>query len=310
MNNIINIENLWKTITLSPMIRTWQGKDGNDYFVIKEVGRGSTGIVYLAHDIKHFRTVAIKQLTIDDSVNELAKERIIFNFKREAIALARLNHQNIVNVYDLAEQDNNYFIIMEYIEGISLAKILKLHPLPLDIALNTAIQVCDALAHLHKYGVIHRDIKPENIVLLGNGLAKLIDFTCSKFFSDSVEENSCILTGTFLYMSPEQLKNSDTVDEQADIYSMAVTLYEMLTGEVPFHDDSIGKVVMKILTNEPVLPSLLNPCLPKGLDAVIMKALSKNKDSRYRTISQFAAALKIFLTRRLPSRIPRLECLI
>jgi serine/threonine protein kinase len=276
----------------------------DNYILIKELGRGSNGVVYLAHDTKLNRYVALKQLTLDISLNESTKEEIIYNFKREAIAIANLHHENIVNVYDIAQEGRNHFIVMEFIEGISLSKIIRIHELPLEMALNIAIQICDAVSYIHKNGVIHRDIKPDNIIFLGEGQAKLLDFGYAKLtdfgsakFSEDTEyeNNTGRLIGTILYMSPEQLQNSDDVDERADIYSLGVSLYEMLTGKLPFYGESVGEVVLKILTDEPELPSKANPGLPKCLDSIIMKALSKNAGNRYENITQFAEELKAFI---------------
>jgi eukaryotic-like serine/threonine-protein kinase len=226
-----------------------------NFVLIKELGRGCSGIVYLALDTKLKRYVAIKQLTLDSSLPEYDKQETIYNFKREAIAIAGLHHENIVNVYDIAEEDNKYFIIMEFIEGIALSKIINLNALPLEMAINIAIQICDALSYIHSKGIIHRDIKPENIIFLGQGLAKLLDFGFAKLtnfgsakFSEDSEFAPGGLIGTILYMSPEQLQNSDNVDERADIYSLAVSLYEILTGTLPFYGESLSEVVMKILT--------------------------------------------------------------
>jgi serine/threonine protein kinase len=275
-----------------------------NYILIKELGRGTSGIVYLAHDTKLNRYVAVKQLTLDSELTESLKEEIIYNFKREAIAIANLNHENIVNVYDIAQEGNSHYIIMEFIEGISLSKIIRLHEIPVEMTLNIVIQICDALSYIHKNGVIHRDIKPENIIFLGQGQAKLLDFGfakltefgSAKFSEDSrIEHSTGSLIGTILYMSPEQLQDSDDVDERADIYSLAVSLFEMLTGELPFHGDSIGEVVMKILTDEPLPPSAVNPGLPKSLDKIILKAMSKNTKNRYSTISQFSDDIRNFL---------------
>jgi serine/threonine protein kinase len=268
----------------------------SNYIFIRELGNGSNGIVYLAYNIQQNKYVAIKLLTLDTNLNETTRHEIIYNFKREAITLAGLNQNNIVKVHDFGQEANNHFIIMEFIEGISISQILKSHAIPLEMALSIALQMCDALSYIHRNGVIHRDIKPENIVLTGNGVAKLIDFSCAKFFDDTfTETGSCKLTGTILYMSPEQLNNSDIVDEKADIYSLGASLYEMLTGRLPFHDESLGKVAIKIMNEEPLAPSKIKSGLPKSLDKIILKAMEKNVKNRYSTISKFADELRAFI---------------
>jgi serine/threonine protein kinase len=291
-------------MTGKPLSKDPVQKICNNYVLIKELGRGGGGIVYLAHDLKFQRYVAIKKLTLHSELNEITKEEIIYNFKREAMAIANLHHENIVNVYDIVQEGNSHFIIMEFIEGVSLSKILKLHALPLELALNIAVQICDALSFIHKNGVIHRDVKPENIIFLGEGQAKLLDFGyakltdfyCAKFSEDNLfERNQGRLMGTILYMSPEQLQNSDEVDERADVYSLAVSLYEMLTGNLPFIGESTGEVVLKILTAQPVPPSQLIRSLPKSLDTIIMKGMSKSIDNRYATVTEFADEIRNFL---------------
>jgi serine/threonine protein kinase len=267
-----------------------------NYLFIKELGNGGNGIVYLARHLKQNKYVAIKVLNLDAVPNESTRHEIIYNFKREAIAISSLSHKNIVNVYDFGQENNNHFIIMEFIEGISLSKIIKLHALPFEMALRLTLQICDALNYIHRNGVIHRDIKPENIILTGKGVTKLIDFSCAKFFDDTfTENNSCKLTGTIPYMSTEQLQNSDNVDERADIYSLAVSLYEMLTGQLPFYAENTGKTVLKILNEEPLPPSKIKSGLPKSLDAIILKAISKKPQNRYSTVSQFAEEIRNFL---------------
>jgi serine/threonine protein kinase len=291
-------------MTAQTLIRAQVKRICNNYLIIKELGRGSSGVVYLAHDTKMHRYVAIKELTLDSELSEEYREELIYNFKKEATTIANLHHENIVNVYDIVQEGSNYFIIMEFIEGMPLSKILMLHEIPLEMSLNIIIQICDALGYIHRNGVIHRDVKPENIILLGKGQAKLLDFGLAKLSNfesakfpveNGYESNSGGLMGTILYMSPEQLQNSDNVDERADIYSLAVSLYEMLTGYLPFTGESTGDAVMKILEGTPLPPSKMNPGIPKSLDNIILKAMSKNKNVRYSSVSHFASELRNFL---------------
>jgi serine/threonine protein kinase len=266
---------------------------GENYICIKEIGRGGMGAVYLARDTKLQRQVALKVLTFDETMDQAARDEAVYNFKREAIAIANLNHENIVNVHDIGEQDDSHYIVMELIEGQPISKIIKLHPLPAEMVLSIAVQICNALSYVNRNGVIHRDIKPENILLLGKGLAKLTDFGIAKFADDiKSESNLDSIVGTILYMSPEQLRNPDEVDERADLYSLAVSLYEMLTGSLPFYGETISDVIMKILTEQPVPPSKIVPSLPKTVDDVILKALSKERNGRQASVAQFEKDLR------------------
>jgi serine/threonine protein kinase len=194
---------------------------GNNYTIIEQIGIGGMGTVYSAFDNKLKRKVAIKHLNLLDKEN---KENLIYLFKREAIAIAKLNHSNIVNVYDIGQEDeNNYYIVMELIEGQSLSSVFKSRDLSNELYIGIAIQICDALSYIHENDVIHRDIKPENILLSSKGLAKLTDFGVAKFDEDWEKEISTSFVGTLIYMSPEQLKDSDDIDGRADLYSFAVT---------------------------------------------------------------------------------------
>jgi serine/threonine protein kinase len=267
----------------------------DNYITIKELGRGSMGTVFLARDLKLQRQVAIKTLNFDETMDENNKEEAIYYFRREAIGLASLNHENIVNIFDFGEDHDIHYIVMELIDGQPLSKILKLHPLPPETVLSIAVQICSALSYVHRHSVIHRDIKPENILLLGKGLAKLTDFGLSKFNNNSADEKyntEGSVIGTLSYMSPEQLQNSDDVDERADLYSLAVSIYEILTGSLPFNGENMGDLVMKILREPPVPPSKLVPNLPETVDTVILKALSKNRNNRQSSVAQFEKELR------------------
>lgn len=262
---------------------------GNNYTIIEQIGIGGMGTVYSAFDNKLKRKVAIKHLNLLDKEN---KENLIYLFKREAIAIAKLNHSNIVNVYDIGQEDeNNYYIVMELIEGQSLSSVFKSRDLSNELYIGIAIQICDALSYIHENDVIHRDIKPENILLSSKGLAKLTDFGVAKFDEDWEKEISTSFVGTLIYMSPEQLKDSDDIDGRADLYSFAVTLYELLTGVPPFYSEDPRNLILKIMGDIPKPPSSIVNSIPKSLDDIILKALAKNRDERYKTGSEFSNAL-------------------
>lgn len=267
---------------------------GENYTAIKEIGRGGMGAVYLAMDNKLQRQVAIKELILPPNLEKEEIEQCIYNFKREALAIARLSHENIVNIYDIGkESDLNHYIVMELIDGKPISEIMQLHPLPPEMVLSVVIQICSALSYIHRNNVIHRDIKPENIIISGKGIAKLTDFGIAKSADEiSDHKNSGNIIGTILYMSPEQIQDPDNVDERADLYSFAISVYQLLTGKLPFSGENVREVLMKIMTKEPQLPSELNPLLPKALDSIILKAMAKDKNQRYSSIEQFEKELR------------------
>ncbi|MEK7433666.1 MAG: serine/threonine-protein kinase [Cyanobacteriota bacterium] len=267
----------------------------NKYKIIKKLGEGGMGSVYLAFDLTKEKNVALKTLVLDSSLDQINRDLSIHYFKREARAISKLHHTNIVNLYGFGQEDENtHYIVMELIDGQPVSKILELHPFSMEIVLSIAIQIGDALAYIHRNGVIHRDVKTENIMLLGKGLAKLTDFGISKFSSDYevIDENNDSIMGTILYMSPEQLNSPDNVDPRSDLYSFAATLYEMLTGRLPLESDNINKAIMKVLKEIPLPPSTYNPTIPKSFDKLILKALEKEKEARHDNIDAFIEELR------------------
>lgn len=262
---------------------------GNNYSIIDQIGVGGMGAVYSALDNKLKRKVAIKHLNLNGKED---KENLVYLFKREAIAIARLNHPNIVNIYDMGqENDENYYIVMELVEGQSLETIFKSKQLSIEFYLGLAIQICEALSYVHENEVIHRDIKPDNILLSLKGTAKLTDFGVAKFEEIDEKQIATSFVGTLMYMSPEQLKDSDDIDGRADLYSFAVTLYELLTGVKPFISDDPRTIILKIMGEMPPPPSSIRTEISKSLDDIILKALSKNRDERYKDANDFIQAL-------------------
>jgi serine/threonine protein kinase len=266
---------------------------GSKYQVLNELGRGGMGAVYIARDTKLQRQVALKHLILAPETDDAAKEELIYNFTREAIALATINHPNIVNVYDIGHEDDiNHYIVMELLDGQPLSKIIKSESLTPDQIINIVTQISDALDYVHNNGVIHRDIKPDNLIYTDKGVCKLTDFGIAKSMntdSESLYDQGSIV-GTILYISPEQLQNPDAVDGRADQFSFAVSLYEILTGKTPFYSENPRDVIMRILGEDPVPPSKIDSSFSEKIDQVLLKALSKNRDDRYATMAEFSSA--------------------
>ena len=262
------------------------------YEVVRELGRGSMGVVYQGFDPVIGRTVAIKtMLTEGLAPNEFQEYRA--RFQREAQAAGVLNHPNIVSVYDYGEDSGVLYLIMEFLEGKSLEKLIEGRKiLPIETIIPMCEQVCGALDHAHQRGIVHRDIKPANIMILDNGIVKVTDFGIAKMVSMGMTQTGLVL-GTPNYMSPEQVKGRQ-VDGRSDIFSLGIILYDLVTGEKPFAGQNITTVIYKIINENPIPPRELDATIHPGLSYVICKALAKNPDERYQTCRELADDLKNF----------------
>ncbi|HEX9653502.1 MAG TPA: protein kinase [bacterium] len=253
------------------------------YILEKEIGRGTMGLIYKAWDPKLDRTVVIKQVMFDsiNSVHEVAtlKDRLF----REARAAGRLNHPNIVIIYDVDEDRDFSYIVMEYLQGKDL-KLLLEREIRFDLprTINIISQICSALDYAHQLGIVHRDIKPSNIILTQNNHVKVADFGIAKLphFGTLTQTGSII--GTPYYMSPEQIEGRK-LDGRSDLFSVGVILYEMLAGSHPFAGETIPSVVYKIVNQQPKAPSTIREDLPLAFDEIVARALSKDPEARYTT---------------------------
>jgi eukaryotic-like serine/threonine-protein kinase len=262
---------------------------GGRYRVEDELGRGGMATVFRGTDTVLGRPVAVKVLA-----SQYASDAdFVSRFRREAQAAARLNHPNLVSVYDTGTDDGIHFIVMEYVEAKTLADYLagggRIMP---ERAMEIAESVCEALSVAHAHGIIHRDIKPGNIMITTRGDAKVMDFGIARVVSgaDTVAHTAAVL-GTASYLSPEQAQGQP-VDQRSDIYSLGVVLYEMVTGRPPFSGDSAVMVASKHVLEQPTPPSKPNPDVSPALEAVIMKALAKNPDNRYQDADEMRADLE------------------
>jgi predicted Ser/Thr protein kinase len=262
------------------------------YDVVRELGRGSMGIVYQGYDPVIGRTVAIKTM-LTEGLSPQEFEEFKARFQREAQAAGVLSHPNIVNIFDYGEDNGILYLIMEYLEGKSLEKLVEgQNILPIETIIPMYDQVCGALDHAHQHGIVHRDIKPANIMILDNGLVKVTDFGIAKMVSMGMTQAGQVL-GTPNYMSPEQVKGRQ-VDGRSDIFSLGVILYDLLTGEMPFSGQNVTTVIYKIINENPIPPRELDATIHPGLSYVVCKALAKSPDERYQTCRALADDLRNF----------------
>jgi len=259
------------------------------YQILSELGQGAMGVVYKAIDPLIDRTVAIKTINLDLSRDELAnfEER----FYREAKSAGRINHPNIVTIYDVGKTDNIAYIAMEFLEGQSLKEVLDVHtPMSIDRIVDVAAQVADGLAYAHENGIVHRDIKPANIMLVRDNVVKITDFGIAQ-----MPTGSRTLAGTILgspkYMAPEQVVGKP-VDGRSDLFSLGVVLYEMLTGETPFNGDNINTTMYRIVNEAPLPPKMITPRIPAAFNNIVGKALAKKPEERYQNAMEMAHDLR------------------
>jgi beta-lactam-binding protein with PASTA domain/predicted Ser/Thr protein kinase len=264
---------------------------GDRYEIQRAIGRGGMADVFLAHDRLLDRPVAVKVLFSEFSGDTTFVER----FRREAQSAANLNHPNVVAVYDWGERDDTYFIVMEYVEGRTLADIVRgegpLHP---DRAAEIASDIAAALAFAHRNGVIHRDIKPGNVLITAGGQVKVADFGIAQPI-DHPEDlaTSGSVVGTAAYFSPEQAQGG-SLDPRSDLYSLGCVLFELLVGRAPFTGDTPAEIAHKQVHEAAVPPSQLGDDIPTDLDAITMKLLAKNPANRYASAEDARADLRRF----------------
>lgn len=261
------------------------------YRIIKKIASGGMADIFLGDDLKLNRKVAVKIL----SANYAGDRNFVARFKSEAQILARLNHPNIVQVYDWGEFNSSYFICMEYVEGESLKEIIeKKGPLPPETVADYAIQISSALLAAHKNNLVHRDIKPQNILVTLEGKVKVTDFGIAKSLTVDVTKTLNIM-GTAHYISPEQAKG-EVLDHRTDIYSLGIVLYEMLTADVPFRGSSSIDISLKHIYEKPLKPSELMENIPDKLEKIIMHCLEKNPLARYPTVRELIGDLQKYET--------------
>src|SRR5271168_463286 len=287
------------------------GRTISHYQILKKLGAGGMGVVYEAEDTRLHRHVALKFLPDSMTQDRQALER----FQREAQAASTLNHPNICTIYDIGEENAQAFIVMEFLEGQTVAQSIGGRPMEIEQVVELGIQIADALDAAHSRGILHRDIKPANIFITARGQAKILDFGLAKMTPAGAAEDpatrdaSLRLTragsvlGTPTYMSPEQARGRE-LDARTDVFSFGCVLYEMATGQMPFRGESVAEVHDAILNRAPVAPVRLNPKIPPELEAIIAKALEKNRDLRYAHTSEMRTDLLRLKRESDPGRSP------
>lgn len=277
-------------------MENYVGKRLDGRYEIQEIiGVGGMAVVYKAYDNIDDRIVAVKILKEEFLANEEFRRR----FKNESKAIAVLSHPNIVKVYDVSYGDRIQYIVMECVDGITLKEYIQQQGvINYKEAVFFVTQILRALQHAHDKGIVHRDIKPQNIMLLENGAIKVTDFGIARFSRSETRTMTDSTIGSVHYISPEQARG-DITDDKADIYSVGVMLYEMLTGKLPFESDNTVSVAIMQLQQDPVKPRVINPSIPVGLEQIVLKAMQKNVNDRYQSAAEMLLDLEEF--RRNPS---------
>jgi len=255
---------------------------GNRYELLEKIGGGGMALVYKARCRLLNRFVAVKILR-EDFIED---EEFVKRFEVEAQSAASLSHPNIVSIYDVGNQDNIYYIVMEYVDGCTLKEyIASKGALPWKEAVKIAIQICSAIEHAHSKQIIHRDIKPQNILMTKEGIAKVTDFGIARAATSSTITIAGTTIGSVHYFSPEQARGG-YIDEKSDLYSLGIVIYEMITGRMPFDGESPVAVALKHIHDKPVEPKEIKEDIPKALNDLVMKAIKKEQSSRYQTASE------------------------
>ena len=268
------------------------------YQIIAELGRGSMGVVYKAHDPQIDRTIALKVLRED----RVTSEDFVKRFLKEAMAVGRLSHPGIVTVYDVGQDRGSIYIAMEFLQGMPLDELMATKSFSLDEIVNIGIQTAQALQYAHQHGIIHRDIKPPNIIYSPEGSIRVTDFGIARIEDPNGHQMTQVgeILGTPRYMSPEQVMGQP-LDGQSDLYSLGVILYQLTTGRRPFQGDTLAAIFRAITQDTPEAPHTLDPRVPEALSSLIMKLLDKDPARRFSSGNNLIGELRGCLTPQSPA---------
>ena len=269
-----------------------RGQKINDrYKIIRTIGEGGMANVYLAHDTILNRDVAVKVLRGDLADDE----KFIRRFQREAIAASSLTHPNIVEIYDVGEDDGNYYIVMEYVDGKTLKSLIKKRgALTLPEVVDIMLQLTSAIACAHESFIIHRDIKPQNVLILDNGVAKITDFGIAMALNSNELTQTNSVMGSVHYLPPEQA-NGTGATMKSDIYSLGILMYELLTGKVPFKGENAVEIAIKQMKDDIPSITLDHPEIPQSIENIVLKACAKNPDNRYDNVMDMYKDIEVAL---------------
>lgn len=247
------------------------GQQIQNYIIVSKLGQGGMGTVYKAVDNVLGREVALKML----NTVMINQPQVLDRFKKEAQVLARLLHPNIAVIYNLIEQEQQHFMVMEYVEGKNLDEILRQHKsIPYQVVVLIFMQALEGLHHAHRKGIFHRDIKPSNLILTPDGIVKLMDFGIAKVAGEQRMTQVNKVIGTIEFLAPEIIEGKEP-SVSSDIYAAGVTMYELLSGKLPFESNTDFNLMQEILKKKPLAPEKLNSAVPKALSNIVMKALEK-----------------------------------
>ena len=263
------------------------GSRVGDYEILQILGAGGMGRVYKVRNVLSDRIEAMKVLLPDLEGNPGLADR----FMREIKVQASLDHPNIAALHTALRIENQLVMLMEYVEGVTLDKMMESGPVSIDKAVDYISQVLSALAYAHARGVVHRDLKPANMMIMPNGVVKLMDFGIAKMTVDRKLTQTGSTVGSLYYMSPEQIKGAADLDPRSDLYSIGVSLYEVVTGVRPFQGDSEYSIMAAHLQKDPPPPIQISPSLPAGLNEIILQVLEKEPAKRFQTADAFRNAL-------------------
>lgn len=269
-----------------------KGQKINDrYQIIKTIGEGGMANVYLAYDTILDRNVALKVLR-GDLAND---EKFVRRFQREALSASSLSHPNIVEMYDVGEDDGQYYIVMEYVDGKTLKQLIKKRgALTVSEIIDIMLQLTDGLAHAHESYIIHRDIKPQNILIMENGLVKITDFGIAMALNAAQLTQTNSVMGSVHYLPPEQA-NGKGVTVKSDIYSLGILMYELLTGSIPFKGENAVEIALKQMKEPLPDVTLENPEIPQSIENILLKSTAKNPKNRYKNVREMYEDLKTAL---------------